>query len=77
MTKVHGKRYAYKFDFQGLMMACQAQAQAAAGSGSMAGTGVSVGGLNAIAANYAHHAAAAADLQQALYPAHTKVPPAR
>lgn len=25
MTKVHGKRYAYKFDFRGLMMACQAQ----------------------------------------------------
>ncbi|XP_050508903.1 DNA-binding protein D-ETS-6-like [Diabrotica virgifera virgifera] len=27
MSKVHGKRYAYKFDFQGLMAACQAQAQ--------------------------------------------------
>ncbi|XP_013109580.1 DNA-binding protein D-ETS-6 [Stomoxys calcitrans] len=27
MTKVHGKRYAYKFDFHGLMVACQAQAQ--------------------------------------------------
>lgn len=27
MTKVHGKRYAYKFDFHGLMAACQAQAQ--------------------------------------------------
>ncbi|XP_070152155.1 DNA-binding protein D-ETS-6 [Polyergus mexicanus] len=26
MTKVHGKRYAYKFDFHGLMMACQSQA---------------------------------------------------
>ncbi|KAI4500909.1 hypothetical protein M0802_004120 [Mischocyttarus mexicanus] len=26
MTKVHGKRYAYKFDFHGLMIACQAQA---------------------------------------------------
>uniref|UniRef100_T1J9J6 ETS domain-containing protein n=1 Tax=Strigamia maritima TaxID=126957 RepID=T1J9J6_STRMM len=24
MTKVHGKRYAYKFDFHGLMQACQA-----------------------------------------------------
>ncbi|XP_008480661.1 protein FEV-like, partial [Diaphorina citri] len=24
MTKVHGKRYAYRFDFQGLMLACQA-----------------------------------------------------
>ncbi|XP_065095208.1 DNA-binding protein D-ETS-6-like isoform X2 [Ochlerotatus camptorhynchus] len=29
MTKVHGKRYAYKFDFHGLMIACQAQAQLA------------------------------------------------
>jgi hypothetical protein len=27
MTKVHGKRYAYKFDFHGLMAACQAQSQ--------------------------------------------------
>ncbi|CAA9998672.1 unnamed protein product [Nesidiocoris tenuis] len=27
MKKVHGKRYAYKFDFHGLMAACQAQAQ--------------------------------------------------
>lgn len=27
MTKVHGKRYAYKFDFNGLMAACQQQAQ--------------------------------------------------
>lgn len=27
MTKVHGKRYAYKFDFHGLMSACQAQNQ--------------------------------------------------
>ncbi|XP_058815069.1 DNA-binding protein D-ETS-6-like [Topomyia yanbarensis] len=27
MTKVHGKRYAYKFDFHGLMAACQAQTQ--------------------------------------------------
>lgn len=27
MSKVHGKRYAYKFDFHGLMAACQAQAQ--------------------------------------------------
>ncbi|XP_063982362.1 DNA-binding protein D-ETS-6-like isoform X2 [Diachasmimorpha longicaudata] len=26
MTKVHGKRYAYKFDFHGLMVTCQAQA---------------------------------------------------
>ncbi|XP_052897356.1 DNA-binding protein D-ETS-6-like [Anopheles moucheti] len=27
MTKVQGKRYTYKFDFHGLMTACQAQAQ--------------------------------------------------
>ncbi|KAG5676032.1 hypothetical protein PVAND_005887 [Polypedilum vanderplanki] len=27
MTKVHGKRYAYRFDFHGLMAACHAQAQ--------------------------------------------------
>uniref|UniRef100_A0AAG5D9I1 ETS domain-containing protein n=1 Tax=Anopheles atroparvus TaxID=41427 RepID=A0AAG5D9I1_ANOAO len=27
MTKVQGKRYTYKFDFHGLMAACQAQAQ--------------------------------------------------
>ena len=27
MTKVHGKRYAYKFDFHGLMAACHSQAQ--------------------------------------------------
>ncbi|XP_052120473.1 transcriptional regulator ERG homolog [Frankliniella occidentalis] len=33
MTKVHGKRYAYKFDFHGLMLACQAQAQGGAGAG--------------------------------------------
>ncbi|GAB0093408.1 DNA-binding protein D-ETS-6 [Sergentomyia squamirostris] len=33
MTKVHGKRYAYKFDFHGLMAACQAQAQGADASG--------------------------------------------
>lgn len=32
MTKVHGKRYAYKFDFHGLMAACQQQAQ---GGGSL------------------------------------------
>ena len=25
MTKVHGKRYAYKFDFHALMQACQTQ----------------------------------------------------
>lgn len=35
MTKVHGKRYAYKFDFHGLMAACQAQAQGGESSASM------------------------------------------
>lgn len=38
MTKVHGKRYAYKFDFHGLMAACQAQAQGQ-GSDVMSGYG--------------------------------------
>lgn len=35
MTKVHGKRYAYKFDFHGLMAACQAQAQGCETASSM------------------------------------------
>ena len=30
MTKVHGKRYAYKFDFHALMQACQTQGHEAA-----------------------------------------------
>ncbi len=30
MTKVHGKRYAYKFDFHALMQACQTQTHEAA-----------------------------------------------
>lgn len=34
MTKVHGKRYAYKFDFHGLMDACRAQAQLGEPTGS-------------------------------------------
>ncbi|KAF4528006.1 hypothetical protein B566_EDAN002189 [Ephemera danica] len=32
MSKVHGKRYAYKFDFHGLMQACQAQSGEAGGT---------------------------------------------
>nr|XP_018902730.1 PREDICTED: DNA-binding protein D-ETS-6-like [Bemisia tabaci] len=36
MTKVHGKRYAYRFDFHGLMVACQ---QSTAQGGSMGGGG--------------------------------------
>lgn len=35
MTKVHGKRYAYKFDFHGLMAACHSQAQGCDASNSM------------------------------------------
>ena len=31
MTKVHGKRYAYKFDFHALMQACQSQGHDATG----------------------------------------------
>ena len=31
MTKVHGKRYAYKFDFHALMQACQNQTHESAG----------------------------------------------
>ncbi|KAJ8913418.1 hypothetical protein NQ315_017161 [Exocentrus adspersus] len=35
MSKVHGKRYAYKFDFHGLMAACQAQAQGQGAGGDL------------------------------------------
>lgn len=35
MTKVHGKRYAYKFDFHGLMAACHSQAQGCDAANSM------------------------------------------
>ncbi|CRK94239.1 CLUMA_CG007754, isoform A [Clunio marinus] len=35
MTKVHGKRYAYKFDFHGLMAACHSQAQGCDSTNSM------------------------------------------
>ncbi|KAH8353411.1 hypothetical protein KR084_010796 [Drosophila pseudotakahashii] len=38
MTKVPGKRYAYKFDFHGLMAACQAQAQGGDPAASMLGS---------------------------------------
>ncbi|KAM7354596.1 uncharacterized protein ACRADG_006206 [Cochliomyia hominivorax] len=50
MTKVHGKRYAYKFDFHGLMTACQAQAQSCDPTTSM-------GMLNPykVSPNHAHH----------------------
>lgn len=58
MTKVHGKRYAYKFDFHGLMAACQAQAQA----------GSSTTGDGVLSYKYhTHHS----ELGAALYPAPT------
>ncbi|PNF16729.1 hypothetical protein B7P43_G00873 [Cryptotermes secundus] len=60
MTKVHGKRYAYKFDFHGLMAACQAQAQGSSG----ADTAMSY-------TKYHHHQS---DLGAALYPAHHHSP---
>ncbi|KAH8273670.1 hypothetical protein KR018_007994 [Drosophila ironensis] len=44
MTKVHGKRYAYKFDFHGLMAACQAQAQGGDPSTGMLGSYTPHGG---------------------------------
>uniref|UniRef100_A0ABD2WMD1 ETS domain-containing protein n=1 Tax=Trichogramma kaykai TaxID=54128 RepID=A0ABD2WMD1_9HYME len=49
MTKVHGKRYAYKFDFHGLMTACQIQ------SGSPLDATVLVGPR--AATSYAQHSA--------------------
>ncbi|KAJ9594422.1 hypothetical protein L9F63_014147, partial [Diploptera punctata] len=60
MTKVHGKRYAYKFDFHGLMAACQAQAQ-----------GNSGGDPTMSYTKYHHHQS---DLGAALYPAHPHSP---
>jgi hypothetical protein len=60
MTKVHGKRYAYKFDFHGLMAACQAQAQGSSGGD----TAMSY-------TKYHHHQS---DLGAALYPAHHHSP---
>ncbi|XP_075225580.1 uncharacterized protein LOC142326769 [Lycorma delicatula] len=64
MTKVHGKRYAYKFDFHGLMAACQAQAQVSAGPPD----------------SYKYHHQSAADIGAAFYSAHphhssAKLPP--
>lgn len=55
MTKVHGKRYAYKFDFHGLMAACQAQAQGQGGSDVLPG--------------YSKYHPHQSDLGAALYPA--------
>lgn len=51
MTKVHGKRYAYKFDFHGLMAACQQQAQGTDPTASMIS-----------AANYKYHHSLSCDL---------------
>eukprot|EP00099_Drosophila_melanogaster_P011233 NP_001285547.1 Ets at 21C, isoform C [Drosophila melanogaster] len=57
MTKVHGKRYAYKFDFHGLMAACQAQAQGGDPASSMLGS-------------YNHHAGGAMQLGRHPPPLH-------
>lgn len=62
MQKVHGKRYAYKFDFHGLMAACQAQAQGGDPTNSMLA-----------AANYNKYAAS--DFPGSLYPTPTPPPP--
>ena len=51
MTKVHGKRYAYKFDFHGLMMACQAQA----GVGLEGSPGSVVGRSAPVHPHHPHH----------------------
>ncbi|KAL0267067.1 UNVERIFIED_CONTAM: hypothetical protein PYX00_009434 [Menopon gallinae] len=59
MTKVHGKRYAYKFDFHGLMLACQAQAQGTSGDPTM---------------TYAKYHTHQAELSSALYPGGPKIP---
>ncbi|KAH8393887.1 hypothetical protein KR215_005843 [Drosophila sulfurigaster] len=58
MTKVHGKRYAYKFDFHGLMAACQAQAQGCDPASSM------------ISSYKHHHHAAAGGAPHAMPPQH-------
>ncbi|KAK6636348.1 hypothetical protein RUM43_010008 [Polyplax serrata] len=59
MTKVHGKRYAYKFDFHGLMLACQAQAQGTNTDPTMA---------------YAKYHSRQSELGTALYPTAPKIP---
>ncbi|KAH8266505.1 hypothetical protein KR044_009291 [Drosophila immigrans] len=61
MTKVHGKRYAYKFDFHGLMAACQAQAQGCDPASSM---------ISSYKHHHHHHAAAAGGAPHALPPQH-------
>ncbi|KAJ3631221.1 hypothetical protein MTP99_012363 [Tenebrio molitor] len=59
MSKVHGKRYAYKFDFHGLMAACQAQAQ----------------GQTDVAPGYHKYQPHQSELGAALYPTgHTTTP---
>ncbi|XP_020800802.1 DNA-binding protein D-ETS-6 [Drosophila serrata] len=55
MTKVHGKRYAYKFDFHGLMAACQAQAQGGDPAASMLGS-------------YNHHSGGGGGMQVVRHP---------
>lgn len=56
MTKVHGKRYAYKFDFHGLMAACQAQAQSASTSRDFSGPQDLAAAIGLYHHPHAHHA---------------------
>ncbi|KAH8409515.1 hypothetical protein KR222_007699 [Zaprionus bogoriensis] len=61
MTKVPGKRYAYKFDFHGLMAACQAQAQGCDPASSMISSykhhhhAAAGGGAHAMPAQHLQH----------------------
>ena len=63
MTKVHGKRYAYKFDFQGLAAATQPAADPAAAYKYQSDLFMS---------SYPHHMNAAAKLN--FVSAHTGIP---
>ncbi|KAK9876608.1 hypothetical protein WA026_013986 [Henosepilachna vigintioctopunctata] len=59
MSKVHGKRYAYKFDFHGLMAACQTQGQ----------------GQADVMPTYHKYQQHQSDLGAALYPSAPPAPP--
>jgi hypothetical protein len=52
MTKVHGKRYAYKFDFHALMQACQSQGHDASGGYKYASDFSAAAGLFSNPASY-------------------------
>ncbi|GLH09795.1 DNA-binding protein D-ETS-6, partial [Gryllus bimaculatus] len=73
MTKVHGKRYAYKFDFHGLMAACQAQVQGSGCGGDAFAKLHHQGELSPPL--YPVHAAAAAAAAGAKLPALMQPPP--